>query len=82
MIEKHKQELRPERATVEVGAASPPGTSPRRDPKPGIGKPKEELTKGMLVKVNKQTVILGVARLVIPSPLLLFPEKGEGLALE
>lgn len=65
-----------------MGAASPPGTPPRGDLKPGISKPKEELTEGMLVNVSKQTVILGVARLVIPSPLLLFPEKGEGFALE
>lgn len=74
MIEKHKQKLKLEGVTAEVRPVPPPGALPRRDLKPGINKPKEKLTKGMFVKVSKQIVILGRARLIIPSALLLFPE--------
>lgn len=49
--------------------------------KPGINKLKEKLTKGIIVKINKQ--MTGIARLVTPPPLLMFTERlTEGFALE
>ena len=42
--------------------------------KPGVNKLEEKLTNGIIIKINKQMTVPGIARLVIPPPHLMFTE--------